>query len=142
MLMSGEGLRRLNAGHGEVFWQAVRFGISGLALTALVSAIYYVQVTFTAISPAVALTVATLIASVFGFFVHGHFSFRAHGARQDPARRFVRFLVTNGLGYLLNLVFVFALIDLMHLPRWTPMIGFCLVTPAVSFMLNRHWVFG
>jgi putative flippase GtrA len=128
--------------HGEVFWQAVRFGIAGLALTALVSGIYYVQVTYTAIAPAVALTVATLVASVIGYFVHGHFSFRAHGTRENPTKRFVRFLVTNGLGYLLNLAFVFALIDLLHLPKWTPMIGFCLVTPAVSFVLNRHWVFG
>lgn len=126
----------------EIFWQAVRFGISGLALTALVSAVYYVQVIYTPILPAFALTVATIIASVIGFFVHGHFSFRAHGARENPAGRFVRFIVTNGIGYLLNLAFVFALIDMLHLPKWTPMIGFCLVTPVVSFLLNRHWVFG
>lgn len=126
----------------EIFWQAVRFGISGLALTALVSAVYYVQVIYTPILPAFALTVATIIASVIGFFVHGHFSFRAHGARENPTGRFVRFIVTNGIGYLLNLAFVFALIDMLHLPKWTPMIGFCLVTPVVSFLLNRHWVFG
>jgi putative flippase GtrA len=120
----------------------VRFGIVGLALTALVSAIYFLQVTYTAVAPALALTVATLIASVIGYFVHGHFSFRAHGTRENPTKRFARFLVTNGIGYLLNLAFVFALIDLMHLPKWTPMIGFCFVTPAVSFVLNRHWVFG
>lgn len=142
MLMSNEGPRRLTRGHRDVFWQAVRFGIAGLALTALVSAMYYLQVTYTAISPAVALTVATLVASAIGYFIHGHFSFRAHGTRENPAKRFVRFLITNGIGYLLNLAFVFALIDLMHLPKWTPMIGFCLVTPAVSFVLNRHWVFG
>jgi putative flippase GtrA len=127
--------------HGEFFWQAVRFGISGLALTLLVSAAYYLQVTFTSISPAIALTLATVGASVVGYFVHGNFSFRAHGTRENPGKRFVRFLVTNGIGYLLNLAYVFALIDFMHLPKWTPMIGFCLVTPAVSFVLNRRWVF-
>lgn len=126
----------------HVFWQAARFGISGLALTALVSAAYYVQITFTPLSPALALTLATLLASAIGYFVHGSFSFRAHGSRHNPARRFLRFLTTNGIGYLLNLVFVIALIDVMQLPRWTPMIGFCLVTPAVSFLLNRYWVFG
>jgi putative flippase GtrA len=142
MILSKDDPRRLGKMHGPVFWQAVRFGISGLALTALVSIIYYFLVAATLASPAVALTLATLIASVIGYFVHGRFSFRAHGMRDNPSRRFVRFLVTNGIGYLLNLAFVFAMIDLMHWPTWTPMIGFCLVTPAVSFMLNRHWVFG
>jgi putative flippase GtrA len=128
--------------NSDVFWQVVRFGISGLALTAFVSACYYLQVTYTAITPALALTSATLVASVVGYLVHGHFSFRAHGTRENPAKRFVRFLITNGIGYLLNLGFVFVLIDLMHFPKWVPMIAFCLVTPAVSFGLNRHWVFG
>jgi putative flippase GtrA len=142
MILSNEDPRRLGKINAAVFWQAVRFGISGLALTALVSAIYYLLVLYTAISPAVSLTLATLLASVVGYFVHGHFSFRAHGTRDNPSRRFGRFLVTNAIGYLLNLAFVFVLIDFMHLPAWTPIIGFCLVTPAVSFMLNRHWVFG
>lgn len=128
--------------NSDVFWQVVRFGISGLALTAFVSASYYLQVTYIAIAPALALTLATLVASVIGYFVHGRFSFRAHGTREKPAERFVRFLITNGIGYLLNLAFVFALIDLMHLPKWAPMIGFCLITPAVSFVFNRYWVFG
>ena len=142
MLLSDEIARQLNARHGPVFWQAVRFGIAGLALTALVSAVYYAQVIYLAVLPAIALTIATLVASAVGFLVHSQFSFRAHGTRENPAKRMFRFLVTNGLGYLLNLAFVFVLIDLMHLPTWTPMIGFCLVTPAVSFVLNRRWVFG
>jgi putative flippase GtrA len=141
MLLSNEDPHRLGNMHGHVFWQVLRFGISGLALTALVSAVYYFQVTYTSIAPAIALTLATVGASVIGYFVHANFSFRAHGMRDNPSRRFVRFLVTNGLGYLLNLAFVFALIDLMGLPEWTPVIGFCLVTPMVSFLLNRHWVF-
>ena len=142
MLVSDKIERRLGIGHGDVFWQAVRFGISGLALTALVSLTYYLQIVLLGVLPAIALTVATLIASAIGFLVHGHFSFRAHGTRDKPARRMFRFLVTNGVGYLLNLAFVFVLIDVMHWPTWTPMIGFCLVTPAVSFVLNRQWVFG
>lgn len=142
MLLSDEIARRLEVRHRDVFWQALRFGISGLALTALVSALYYLQVLYLAVSPAAALTVATLIASALGFLVHSQFSFRAHGSRENPARRMFRFLVTNGVGYLLNLAFVFVLIDVLRLPTWTPILGFCLVTPAVSFVLNRQWVFG
>ena len=129
--------------HGSVpMWQFVRFGISGLALTALVSAAYYAQVAFTPITPAIALTLATLGASVIGYYLHSGFSFRGFGRRENAARRFLRSMTTNAIGYLLNLVFVFVLINLAQLPEWTPVIGFCFVTPVVTFFLNRNWVFG
>ena len=128
-------------GH-ETFWQLLRFGISGVFLTLLVSVLYLLAVSFTAMPPAIALTLATILASIVGFFVHGSFSFRGFGKRDNPAARFVRFLITNGIGYLLNLAFVFALVDLARLPKWTPIIAFCTITPLVSFLLNRRWVFG
>ncbi|MBC2668150.1 GtrA family protein [Novosphingobium piscinae] len=124
-----------------MFWQLVRFGISGLALTALVSGLYGLQITALGLAPALALTTATIIASVIGYFVHGHFSFRAHGSRDAPARRFSRFLIGNGLGYGLNLAFVVLFVDVLHWPRWTPTLGFFFVTPLVSFFLNRRWVY-
>lgn len=122
------------------FWQIIRFGISGVALTALVSLLYLIAIRV--ISPALALTLATLIASIAGYFIHSAFSFRGHGGRDQPAIRFARFLITNSLGYALNLFFVYLMIDLGHLPKWSPVIAFAAVTPAASFILNRHWVFG
>lgn len=126
----------------EPFRQLMRFGISGAALTLLVSLLYLAGIAIPGVPPALSLTVATLLASIVGYFVHSGFSFRGHGARNQPALRFTRFLVTNGLGYLMNLGFVFLLVHVAGLPEWTPIIPFCVVTPLVSFFLNRTWVFG
>jgi putative flippase GtrA len=126
----------------EPIWQLARFVIAGAALTLLVSLIYLLAITVIHLSPALSLTVATLIASVAGYFAHGAFSFRGFGMRDRAPVRFARFLTTNGIGYLLNLAFVFVLVGWARLPEWAPIIAFCTITPLVSFTLNRTWVFG
>lgn len=124
------------------FWQIVRYAIAGLALTAMMSAIYLAIVNFTIILPAIAVTLATVLTAVAGYFVHGSFSFRGFGDRQNAGRRFLRFLVTTGVGYVLNLGFVIVMTDILHLPTWLPTVAFCTVTPMVAFLLCRSWVFG
>ena len=141
MLAPNENRWRLDRAQSVVFWQIVRFVLAGVGMTTLGSGLYYLIVTYTPTTPALSLTLATIIGSVVGYFVHGRFSFQAHGFRDEPAKRFVRFLTTNGIAYLLNMAHVVTLVHFMHLPEWTPIIGFCLVTPAVSFALNRYWVF-
>lgn len=134
--------QRFNPVHQAYFWQIVRYGLAGLVLTAMMSAVYLVIVTFTATLPAVAVTVATALTAVVGYFVHGRFSFRGFGDRGNAGRRFMRFLITTGIGYLLNVAFVIVIIDILHLPAWLPPVAFCTVTPMVAFLLCRSWVFG
>lgn len=126
---------------GEPFFQIVRFALAGAALTLLVSLLYLLATGFTSVGPAVALTLATALASVAGYFVHNSFSFRGSGKRDWPTLRFGRFLVTNGVGYVLNLSFVYIMEDFAHLSEWTPVLAFCTVTPLATFLLNRNWVF-
>lgn len=126
---------------GSSFWQLVRFGVTGFALTGFVSATYCLLITFTPLLPAISLTLGSLAASVIGYFVHGRFSFRGFGSRTAVVNRFMRFLMTNGAGYLLNLFYVLLVIDVLHWPRWLPIVGFCIITPMISFLLYRKWVF-
>lgn len=121
--------------------QLVRFGISGVVLTLFVSAIYLALLAHSRFSPGSALTIATLLASVVGFFMHSTFSFRGFGSRGRPMFRFARFLAINLFGYGLNLSFVYLLVGFAGLPDWTPVVLFCSFTPTISFMLNRRWVF-
>lgn len=123
-------------------WQMARFGVIGGLLTLMVSALYLVGVQWAHMSPQLALTLATILASVIGFFAHGSISFRGHGERDRLMVRMARSGVTNFAGFLLNMGFVFAMVDVAHLPKWTPTIPFCFVTPLLSFVLNRKWVFG
>ena len=83
-----------------------------------------------------------MLTAVVGYFVHGSFSLRGFGDRQNAGRRFLRFLITTGIGYILNVGFVIVITDILRLPTWLPTVAFCTVTPIVAFLLCRRWVFG
>lgn len=134
--------QRFNPEQQAYLGQIARYAISGLALTAMMSAIYLAIITFTAILPAIAVTLSTILTAVVGYFLHGSFSFRGFGDRQNAGRRFLRFLITTGIGYVLNVGFVIVMTDILHLPAWLPTVAFCTVTPIVAFLLCRRWVFG
>lgn len=122
--------------------QIVRFGVSGGLLTLLVAGGYWAVATFLAVDPNLSLLIVFLIASGIGYLLHSRFSFRGHGSRDRAHVRTVRFLVTNSLGFLSNQFFVWLLVKQMGGPTWWPVIPIVLVTPFLTFTLNRRWVFG
>jgi putative flippase GtrA len=125
-----------------VIGQVIRFGITGVVATALQSAVYWLLATFAGVAPLVANTFGYLCAVVAGYAMHSQFSFRGHGTRDNKARTTSRFVIVSLLSYALNSFFVWLLVGMMHGPTWWPVIPFFVVTPAVTFVLHRHWVFG
>ena len=122
--------------------QIVRFGLSGGLLTLLVAGGYWVIATFLHVDPNLSLLIVFLIASGIGYLLHSRFSFRGHGSRDNAHVRTGRFLVTNSLGFISNQLFVWLLVKQMGGPTWWPVIPIVLVTPVLTFTLNRKWVFG
>lgn len=122
--------------------QIVRFGLSGGLLTLLVAGGYWVIATFLHVDPNLSLLIVFLIASGIGYLLHSRFSFRGHGSRDNAHIRTGRFLVTNSLGFISNQLFVWLLVKQMGGPTWWPVIPIVLVTPVLTFTLNRKWVFG
>lgn len=125
----------------QALGQFVRFGVTGVLLTALVSGIYWLCIRLFEADPRVALVIGTVIATIVGYFAHGAFSFRGHGARDRGGVRFGRFLLTNVIGLLLNYLYVEILVRQWMLPEWSPIPLFFVMTPALTFFLNRMWVF-
>lgn len=123
---------------GQIF----RFGLSGGLLTLLVAGGYWVIATFLHVDPNLSLLIVFLIASGIGYVLHSRFSFRGHGSRDNAHIRTGRFLVTNSLGFISNQFFVWLLVKQMGGPTWWPVIPIVLVTPVLTFTLNRKWVFG
>ena len=119
----------------------IRFVFVGGMLTGLVSAIYIVLASYFGLHHSISILAATIIASCFGYFFHSMFTFRGYGNRDRPADRFVRFISTNLLGYLINAAAVFIMIDIGNLPVWSPIFIFVLLTPIISFLFNKYWVF-
>lgn len=122
--------------------QIVRFGLSGGFLTVLVAAGYWAIATFLKVDPNLSLLIVFLLASGIGYILHSRWSFKGHGSRDNLHVRTVKFLVTNTLGFVSNQFFVWLLVKQLGGPTWWPVIPIVVVTPILTFTLNRRWVFG
>lgn len=133
----------------ELLMQLVRFGVTGVAVTAFYAAVYWPIATFGnyllwlgrgAVWPIIAGVIAFCAATVLGNVAHSRISFKGHGTRD--ARTAHRFLVVQLFGFALNQLFIWVLTGpLVHGPTWWPIVPAMFVTPLVTFGLQRNWVF-
>jgi putative flippase GtrA len=123
-----------------VLGQLVRFGITGVAVTLLWSAIYWPLATYV-MNPNLAVVVAFVIATTVGRYAHGAISFRGHGSRS--ARTIRRFFIVQFVGFVLQQGFTWLLVTgpFFHGPTWWPIVPAVFVIPLVTFWLNRAWAF-
>ncbi len=122
--------------------QVARFGVTGLFLTLLVAGGYWLVERIFRIDPNLSLALVFVVVSGFGYILHSRFSFKGHGSRDQAHIRTARFFVTNVSGFLANQFFVWLLVKQLGGPTWWPIIPIVLVTPILTFTLNRKWVFG
>ena len=122
--------------------QAARYALAGMAITSLVGGSYWAIAEFLHVDPMLSLLVVFIAFTFVSYFTHGSFSFRGHGERDRQHVRLARFLVVNLIGLATNQVFVWLLVKHMHGPNWWPVIPIIFVTPALTFVLHRRWVFG
>ena len=123
----------------HVVGQLLRFGAVGLFSTFVYAAVYWPLATFF-ISPMLAVPIAFAVAVAIGYVLHSNWSFRGHGAERTPQTQ-ARFVSVQTLGLLFNWAFTWVLVSHLHGPTWWPLVPAVLVTPLVTFGLNRYWVF-
>jgi putative flippase GtrA len=120
--------------------QLFRFLISGAFVTALGVAVYALTALVLRWHPQIANLLAYLVAMGTGYLMHSRWSFRGHGTR-TPATA-VKFVAVSIVSLALNASWVALITGPLGLgPAW-PILPMLFVTPAVTFILNRHWVFG
>ena len=136
-------LSTLSPERRTVLGQLIRFGLVGGFVTGLYALVYSPLAKFQLTSPQVANFCGYLAAMVTGYVLHSRWSFRGHGSRDNVRRTTSRFFLVSLVSLGLNALFVFILTDSMALggPWWWPLIPILFVTPAVTFVLNRQWVF-
>jgi putative flippase GtrA len=125
-----------------MFGQITRFVITGGIVTALGAIAYWVPATFMGVPPLLANFFGYLVAMVSGYVMHSRWSFKGHGNRDDPVRTTTRFFIVSLASLALNSLWVWLFTGLLDGPTWWPLIPMVFVTPAVTFLLNRQWVFG
>ena len=121
--------------------QVIRFGMTGVLLTLLVAGGYWIAADVFGVEPMLSMTLNYLVFTALGYVLHSRFSFKGHGARDNPQTRTVRFFIVNTTGFLTNQFFVWLLVKQMDGPVWWSVIPIVFVTPLLTFSLNRRWVF-
>jgi putative flippase GtrA len=120
--------------------QLIRFIIVGGLSTVVYAAVYWPLATYV-ILPTLASVAGFLVAVVFGYFLHSRWSFKGHGAAAGVGTQ-SKFFAVQSTGMLMNAAFTWVLTGpLVHGPTWWPLVPAVLVTPIVTFGLNRLLVF-
>ncbi|QHL90257.1 GtrA family protein [Sphingomonas changnyeongensis] len=125
-----------------LYGQLVRFLITGGFVTLLGAAVYAVPAQFMGVPPLAANVLAYLVAALIGYVMHSRWSFRGHGRRDNVARTTGRFVIVSLVSFSLNSLWVWSLTDLAGGEPWWAVVPMVFVTPVVTFLLNRNWVFG
>ncbi|HKT14282.1 MAG TPA: GtrA family protein [Allosphingosinicella sp.] len=125
----------------QMFGQAARFAVTGGVVTAFGAAAYWVPATYFGVAPLLANFFGYVVAVVSGYGLHSRWSFKGYGRRDNVARTTSRFFIVSLASLALNSFFVWLLTGLLHGPTWWPVVTMLFVTPVVTFLLNRQWVF-
>jgi len=124
-----------------LLWQLVRYGLTGLFVTACQAVIYWTLAAPVGLHPQIANGVGYLCAVGIGYVTHSAFTFRDQGTQGGHAARGARFVIVSLVSYALNALWVGLCVTWMGWPEWSPIPAMLFVTPAVVFGLNRQWVF-
>ena len=123
-----------------VLGQLICFVISGGFVTLLGIGVYVVVAILLRWHPQLGNLLAYLTATATGYVMHSGWSFKDHGGERTHATK-LRFAVVSVISYALNSFWVWLLYTHLDLGREAPIAPMVFITPAVTFFLNRHWVF-
>lgn len=120
--------------------QLTRFIISGALVTALGVGVYAIVAILLRWEPQLGNFLAYVIAVATGYVMHSRWSFRDHGGERTHSTK-LRFVTVSIISYALNSFWVWLLFSYLDLGRAAPIVPMLFVTPLVTFVLNRQWVF-
>ena len=120
--------------------QLLRFAVTGAFVTALGVAVYALVAIALRWDPQLGNFLAYVVAVATGYVMHSRWSFRDHGGKRTGGTK-LRFVVVSLISYALNSFWVWLLFSRLDLGRAAPIVPMLFVTPAVTFVLNRQWVF-
>ena len=124
----------------EVLGQLARFVLTGGFVTALGIAVYALVAIGLRWNPQLGNFLAYAVAVATGYVLHSKWSFRGHGSERTGSTK-LRFATVSVISYALNSLWVWLLYTHLDLGRAAPILPMLFVTPVVTFVLNRQWVF-
>ena len=133
-------IHKLDPERRAMLAQLIRFSVAGAFVTALGVVVYAIVAILLRWHPQLGNLLAYLTAMATGYVMHSSWSFRGHGGERTHVTR-LKFVAVSLISYALNSFWVWLLYSRLGLGREAPILPMLFVTPAVTFVLNRQWVF-
>lgn len=126
--------------HREMAGQLMRFVVTGGFVTGLGVSVYALVALILLWNPQLGNFLAYVVAVATGYVMHSRWSFKGHGGKRTHATK-ARFGLVSIISYALNSFWVWLLFTHLDWGRAAPIVPMLFITPAVTFVLNRQWVF-
>jgi putative flippase GtrA len=118
--------------------QFIRYATVGLLSNAIGYILYLTLTAGGRMDPKTAMTLLYVVGVVQTFLFNKRWSFR-HGGMHGPA--FVRYCISYGLGYVINLLVLLVAVDHFHYPHEIVQGIMVLSLAVMLFLLQKFWVF-
>jgi len=120
--------------------QLARFVISGGVVTVLGLGVYALVALVLRWNPQLGNFLAYAVAAATGYVMHSRWSFKGHEAEGGMGTQ-SKFVAVQSIGMAMNAAFTWVITGPFHQATWVPLIPVVLITPPVTFALNRFLVF-
>lgn len=117
--------------------QLLRYGIVGLAANSLGYGLYF-GLTYAGLGPKLAMSLLYVLGILQTFVFNKKWAFRHEGMHRQA---FIRYIITYGIGYLINLLALFVLVDRLGFPHQIVQAVLIVIIALFLFMLQKLWVF-
>jgi putative flippase GtrA len=117
---------------------AVRYTITGLAVTAVYVGLYFLLRNILDLSPAYASGISMTTAVVFQYIMHSVFTFRRRWA---DGQQLFKFVVSIALSVTISDIFVARLGEALNVPEPVRLAAVVVTLPVVNFIFFTFWVY-
>jgi putative flippase GtrA len=117
---------------------AVRYTISGLAVTAVYVGLYFLLRNVLVLSPAFASGISMTTAVVFQYIMHSVFTFQRKWA---DGGQLVKFIVSIFISVVISDIFVARLGEALNVPEPLRLLAVVVTLPIVNFLFFTFWVY-
>jgi putative flippase GtrA len=126
--------------------QYAKFGVIGLSATAVHVSVFSAVMELFAIAAWQANILAFTVAIIVSFLGHFHWTFRSDETDTEERRRqrnrsFPKFVFTASVGFTLNLLAAYVLVDVLGKPYVYAVLIMIFGVPPIVFALAKFWAF-
>jgi putative flippase GtrA len=111
----------------------------GVISNVLLYTAYLMLTLFLGLEHKLSMTLVYVVGVILSFVANRSWSFDHRGMAHTA---FVRYVVANVIGYLLNLAILVLAVDRLNLPHEAVQAVAIVLVAVCTFLLHRYWVFG